>query len=112
MRMIFTFLGSLTFSVYACAHVASGSVVPEPSGTQFKSPLARNLDGDISASSSESTPTRCRELSSAISQATISPDRKNVVVQGIGMDGKPRNELREYDKRKNLEVEYRRLGCR
>jgi hypothetical protein len=112
MRMIFAFLSLLMFSVYAGAHVASGSVVPDPSGTQFKSPLARNLDGGISASSSESTPTRCRELSSAISQAIASPDRKNIAVQGMGSDGKPRNELRQYDKRANLESEYRQLGCR
>lgn len=112
MRMIFTFLGSLTLSVCACANAASGSVVPEPFSSRFKSPLAHNLEGGTSASSSEPTSTRCRELSSAISQAAASPDRKNIIVQGLGPDGKPRSELREYDKRADLEVEYRQLGCR
>lgn len=111
MRMVIIFLILLTFSAYTCAHVATAGAIPEASGTQFESPLARNLTDGTSASLSKSTSGRCQELSSAISQATANPDRKKIVVQGHGSDGRPRNELQEYDKRANLEVEYRRLGC-
>jgi hypothetical protein len=111
MRMIFTFLSLITFSACACAQIASGVAVTESSSTQYKSPLTRNIDGGMSVSPSTSTHGRCLELSTSISQAIASPERKNVVVQGYGQDGKPRNELREYDKRATLEAEYRKLGC-
>ncbi|WP_310644754.1 hypothetical protein [Burkholderia cenocepacia] len=42
---------------------------------------------------------------------THSPDRGQKVVRGMGPDGKPRNELRAYDKRADLEAEHQRLGC-
>ncbi|WP_175834101.1 hypothetical protein [Burkholderia cenocepacia] len=61
----------------------------------------------------ESTPSdaRCRELAAGIDAVTHSPDRGQKVVRGMGPDGKPRNELRAYDKRADLEAEHQRLGC-
>ncbi|MBY8607710.1 hypothetical protein K7N18_23050 [Burkholderia arboris] len=54
---------------------------------------------------------RCRELAAGIDAVTHSPDRGQKIVRGMGPDGKPRNELRAYDKRADLEAEHQRLGC-
>ncbi|WP_175886053.1 hypothetical protein [Burkholderia sp. BCC0044] len=60
---------------------------------------------------STSADARCRELAAGIDAVTHSPDRGQRVVRGMGPDGKPRNELRAYDKRADLEAEHQRLGC-
>ncbi|MDN7557270.1 hypothetical protein [Burkholderia orbicola] len=60
---------------------------------------------------STSSNVRCRELAAGIDAVTHSPDRGQKVVRGMGPDGKPRNELRAYDKRAGLEAEHQRLGC-
>jgi hypothetical protein len=111
MHAIFISLIFLTFSAYASAHIASGVTVTGSSTSQFKSPLARNIDGAMSASSSTPTQGPCQELSAAITQSIASPERKNVVVRRYGANGL-RNELQEYDKRATLEAEYLRLRCR
>ncbi|NTX27624.1 hypothetical protein HT746_10860 [Burkholderia pyrrocinia] len=59
-----------------------------------------------------SSDARCRELAAGIDAVTHAPDRGQKVVRGFGPDGKPRNELRAYDKRADLETEHQRLGCR
>jgi hypothetical protein len=110
-RVIFACLVFLTISTYACAQVVSGAAVTESSNTRFKSPWARNVDIGTSASPSAPAQGRCKELSTGISQAIASPERKNVVVQRYGPDGKQHNELQEYDKRATLEAEYQQLGC-
>ncbi|KVT03747.1 hypothetical protein WT24_26595 [Burkholderia sp. MSMB1078WGS] len=56
--------------------------------------------------------TRCRELAAGIDAVMHSPDRGQKVVRGMSPDGKPRNELRAYDKRADLEAEHQRAGCR
>ncbi|AWG32583.1 hypothetical protein [Burkholderia cenocepacia] len=58
-----------------------------------------------------SSDARCRELAAGIDAVTHSPDRGQKVVRGMGPNGKPRNELRAYDKRADLEAEHQRLGC-
>ncbi|AQQ28604.1 hypothetical protein A8E97_01970 [Burkholderia cenocepacia] len=60
---------------------------------------------------STSSNARCRELAAGIDAVTHSPDRGQKVVRGMSPDGKPRNELRAYDKRADLEAEHQRLGC-
>jgi uncharacterized membrane protein YcgQ (UPF0703/DUF1980 family) len=111
-RAIFALLCFSTFSGYAGAQASGSSTSTEAPGHQFTSPMSRNIASGTSASQASSAKGRCQELNAAIDQAIASPERKNVTVRGYGPDGKPRNELQEYDKRATLETEYRNQGCR
>ncbi|HDR9873543.1 hypothetical protein [Burkholderia cenocepacia] len=83
-----------------------------PTKQRYVSPGIANVTASA-APRPESTASnaRCRELAAGIDAVTHSPDRGQKVVRGMGPDGKPRNELRAYDKRADLEAEHQRLGC-
>lgn len=79
---------------------------------RYVSPGIANVTGSAAPRpESTSSDARCRELAAGIDAITHSPDRGQKIVRGMGPDGKPRNELRAYDKRADLEAEHQRLGC-
>ncbi|UOB54751.1 hypothetical protein MRS60_12740 [Burkholderia pyrrocinia] len=80
---------------------------------RYVSPGIANITGAAAPRPESASPdARCRELAAGIDAVTHAPDRGQKIVRGIGPDGKPRNELRAYDKRADLETEHQRLGCR
>ncbi|KVL14997.1 hypothetical protein [Burkholderia sp. MSMB1826] len=80
---------------------------------RYVSPGVANVTASAAPRPDNTSPdTRCRELAAGIDAVTHSPDRGQKVVRGMGPDGKPRNELRAYDKRADLEAEHQRVGCR
>lgn len=84
-----------------------------PAKQRYVSPGIANVTGAAAPHPEiASSNARCRELAAGIDAVTHTPDRGQKVVRGIGPDGKPRNELRAYDKRADLEVEHQQLGCR
>ncbi|MPV60752.1 hypothetical protein CFB46_16520 [Burkholderia sp. HI2761] len=79
---------------------------------RYVSPGIANVTASAAPRADNTSPdARCRELAAGIDAVTHSPDRGQKVVRGMGPDGKPRNELRAYDKRADLEAEHQRLGC-
>ncbi|CAB3773868.1 hypothetical protein GQ57_16475 [Burkholderia sp. MSh2] len=93
---------------------ASATDTPTSPATQrYVSPGVANITS-AATPHQENAPShsRCRELATGIDAVTHTPDRGQKIVRGISPDGKPRNELRAYDRRANLEAEHRRLGCR
>ncbi|MGS0895601.1 hypothetical protein ACVBGC_24180 [Burkholderia stagnalis] len=84
-----------------------------PAQPRFMSPGIANIKGAATPrSENASSDARCKELAADINARIHSPDRGQKVVRGIGPDGRSRNELHTYDKRADLETEYRRLDCR
>ncbi|KVH52874.1 hypothetical protein WS89_31030 [Burkholderia sp. MSMB1072] len=80
---------------------------------RYVSPGIANVTASAAPRPDNTSPdTRCRELAAGIDAVMHSPDRGRKVARGMGPDGKPRNELRAYDKRADLEAEHQRLGCR
>ncbi|MDN7701228.1 hypothetical protein R0290_12240 [Burkholderia semiarida] len=83
-----------------------------PAKQRYVSPGIANVTASAAPHPESTSPdARCRELAAGIDAVTHSPDRGQKVVRGTGPDGKPRNELRTYDKRADLEAEHQRLGC-
>ncbi|WP_321860332.1 hypothetical protein [Burkholderia cenocepacia] len=83
-----------------------------PTKQRYVSPGIANVTASAAPRpESTSADARCGELAAGIDALTHSPDRGHRVVRGMGPDGKPRNELRAYDKRADLEAEHVRLGC-
>ncbi|CAB3772723.1 hypothetical protein B7G54_23225 [Burkholderia puraquae] len=84
-----------------------------PAKLRYVSPGIANIANAAAPRPENPSPdSRCRELAAGIDAVTHAPDRGQKVVRGMGPDGKPRNELRAYDKRADLEAEHQRLGCR
>ncbi|VWC85567.1 hypothetical protein BLA39750_01514 [Burkholderia lata] len=84
-----------------------------PATPHYVSPGIANVTNAAAPHAESASPSsRCRELAAGIDAVTHAPDRGQKVVRGMGPDGKPRNELRAYDKRADLETEHHRLGCR
>ncbi|HDR9582853.1 TPA: hypothetical protein QDC22_001649 [Burkholderia stabilis] len=80
---------------------------------RFVSPGIANVTGAAKPRPQSASPDdRCKELTAGIDATIHTPDRGQKVVRGIGPDGQPRNELRAYDKRADLETAQRQLGCR
>ncbi|WP_321789010.1 hypothetical protein [Burkholderia pyrrocinia] len=114
--MIRTLAALPVFSALICTANAAdvdsvtGTAVPKQ---RYVSPGVANVAGAATRRPERtSSDARCRELAAGIDAVTHAPDRGHKVVRGIGPDGKPRNELRAYDKRADLETEHQRLGCR
>ncbi|WP_244111883.1 hypothetical protein [Burkholderia diffusa] len=88
---------------------ATGTATPKQ---RYVSPGVANVADAATRRPERASPVaRCSELAAGIDAVKHAPDRGHKVVRGIGPDGKPRNELRAYDKRADLEVEHRQLGC-
>jgi hypothetical protein len=88
---------------------ATGMATPKQ---RYVSPGVANVADAATHRPERASPVaRCSELAAGIDAVKHAPDRGHKVVRGIGPDGKPRNELRAYDKRADLEVEHRQLGC-
>ncbi|WP_412023235.1 hypothetical protein [Burkholderia cepacia] len=84
-----------------------------PAKQRYVSPGIANVTGAAAPRpENASSDARCRELAAGIDAVTHTPDRGQKVVRGFGPDGKPRNELRPYDKRAELESAHQQLGCR
>ncbi|KML51815.1 hypothetical protein VL15_25105 [Burkholderia cepacia] len=84
-----------------------------PPKQRYVSPGIANVTGAAAPRTEHASPNaRCRELAAGIDAVTHTPDRGQKLVPGFGPDGKPRNELRPYDKRAELEAEHQQLGCR
>ena len=84
-----------------------------PAKQHYVSPGIANVTAAAAPRKETASPdARCRELAAGIDAVTHAPDRGRKIVRGIGPDGKPRYELRAYDKRADLETEHQRLGCR
>jgi hypothetical protein len=98
-----------TLSLNAQATVVE--VGGESGNYQYRSPREINAMDAMTRSGSASSSARCKDFVDRIGQATASPDVRNLVTRRIGPDGRPRNELRAYDKRADIEAESRRLGC-
>lgn len=109
MRVALAFL--LFFhSLHAFSNASiNGIVDPSP---KFKTPLARNIDSSTLPQLSKSMSSRCQQLSSAINQSTTDPTHIGRVETGYDSNGKPRHEMREYDKRRDLELEFMQANCR
>ncbi|KVF67332.1 hypothetical protein WJ15_04985 [Burkholderia cepacia] len=91
----------------------AADTVTAPATQRYVSPGIANIANAAAPRPDTPSPdSRCRELSAGIDAVTHTPDRGQKVVRGVGPDGKPRNELRAYDKRADLEAEHQRLGCR
>ncbi|OXJ00045.1 hypothetical protein CFB41_12660 [Burkholderia sp. AU33803] len=84
-----------------------------PAKPRYVSPGIANITNAAAPPAENPSPNaRCRELAAGIDAVTHAPDRGQKVVRGMAPDGKPRDELRAYDKRADLETEHHRLGCR
>ncbi|WP_322027837.1 hypothetical protein [Burkholderia sp. BCC1977] len=104
------FLALICSAHAADAGSATGTVPPKQ---RYVSPGVANVAGAATLRPARTSPDgRCGELAAGIDAVTHAPDRGHKIVHGIGPNGKPRNELRAYDKRADLETEHRRLGCR
>jgi hypothetical protein len=91
----------------------AADAITAPTQQRYVSPGIANITDAAAPHAETSSPdARCRELAAGIDAVTHAPDRGQKVVRGIAPDGKPRNELRVYDKRADLETEHHRLGCR
>ncbi|WP_420210078.1 hypothetical protein ACN8ZM_12820 [Burkholderia aenigmatica] len=91
---------------------AAADTIIAPAKPRYVSPGIANITGAAAPRAEHpSSNSRCRELAAGIDAVTHAPDRGQKVVRGTGPDGKPRNELRAYDKRADLETEHHRLGC-
>ncbi|VWC79272.1 hypothetical protein BLA18109_03121 [Burkholderia lata] len=91
----------------------AADTVTAPATQRYVSPGIANITNAAAPQAENPSPSsRCRELAAGIDAVTHAPDRGQKVVRGMGPDGKPRNELRAYDKRADLETEHHRLGCR
>ncbi|WP_223821067.1 hypothetical protein [Burkholderia contaminans] len=84
-----------------------------PAKQRYVSPGIANITNAAAPHAAPPSPdSHCRELTAGIDAVKHAPDRGQKIVRGMGPDGKPRNELRAYDKRADLETEHHRLGCR
>ncbi|MCA8019329.1 hypothetical protein [Burkholderia metallica] len=91
----------------------AADIVTAPATQRYVSPGIANITTAAAPrTEAPSADSRCRELAAGIDAVTHAPDRGQKVVRGMGPDGKPRTELRAYDKRADLETEHHRLGCR
>ncbi|NHV29392.1 hypothetical protein [Burkholderia sp. D-99] len=91
----------------------AADTITAPAKQRYVSPGIANITNAAAPRPENPSPdSRCRELAAGIDAVTHTPDRGQKVVRGMGPDGKPRNELRAYDKRADLEAEHQRLGCR
>ncbi|MCA8217287.1 hypothetical protein LGN20_25610 [Burkholderia cepacia] len=91
----------------------AADTITAPAKRRYVSPgIANVANAAAPRAEKTSSDSRCRELAAGIDAVTHTPDRGQKVVRGMGPDGKPRNELRAYDKRADLEAEHQRLGCR
>lgn len=110
--MIRTLATLAALSALACTANATDTGTA-PAKPRYVSPGIANVTAAAAPhQESDSSDARCRELAAGIDAVTHAPDRGHKVVRGFGPDGKLRNELRAYDKRADLEVEHRQLGCR
>ncbi|HDR9484311.1 TPA: hypothetical protein QDC20_002485 [Burkholderia aenigmatica] len=92
---------------------AAADTIIAPAKPRYVSPGIANVTGAAAPRAEHlSSDSRCRELAAGIDAVKHAPDRGHKVVRGMGPDGKPRNELRAYDKRADLEAEHQRLDCR
>ncbi|VWC42862.1 MULTISPECIES: hypothetical protein [Burkholderia] len=90
----------------------AAEIITAPAKPHYVSPGIANITNAAAPRAEPPFPnSRCRELAAGIDAVTHAPDRGQKVVRGMGPDGKPRNELRAYDKRADLETEHHRLGC-
>ncbi|WP_193098822.1 hypothetical protein [Burkholderia sp. Z1] len=95
------------------ANAADTDTGTAPAKQRYVSPGIANVTGAAAPRTEHASPNeRCRELAAGIDAVTHTPDRGQKVVRGFGPDGKPRNELRAYDKRADLEAAHQQLGCR
>ncbi|MBZ5792653.1 hypothetical protein K8353_21285 [Burkholderia contaminans] len=100
-------------AITGTANAADTDTITAPAKQRYVSPGIANITNAAAPRPENASPnTRCRELAAGIDAVTHTPDRGQKVVRGMGPDGKPRNELRAYDKRADLEAEHQRLGCR